>query len=53
MGLFWSFWIPINFMFWWFMAAGVKQPKKIHFMVASFFAITTGVVPFVLSQYIK
>ncbi len=48
MALFWSFWIPLNFMFWWFIAAGVSEPSKIHFMVGSFFAVVTGVVPCLL-----
>lgn len=53
MALFWSFWIPLNFMFWWFIAAGVREPSKIHFMIGSFFSVVTGVVPFLLYQCIK
>ncbi|UTI75191.1 hypothetical protein [Escherichia phage vB_Eco_ZCEC08] len=53
MALFWSFWIPLNFMFWWFIAAGVQEPSKIHFMISSFFAVMTGVVPCLLYQYFK
>lgn len=53
MALFWSFWIPLNFMFWWAMAAGVNEPKWIHFMVGSFFAVVTGVVPFLLYHCFK
>lgn len=53
MVLFWSFWIPFNFMFWLAMAAGVSEPSRIHFMVGSFFAVVTGVVPCLLYQYFK
>lgn len=53
MALFWSFLIPLNFMFWWFIAAGAQEPSKVHFMVGSFFAVVTGVVPFLLYQRLK
>ena len=53
MALFRSFWIPFNFMFWWAMAAEVNEPRWIHFMVGSFFAAVTGVVPCLLYQYFK
>nr|DAH84894.1 MAG TPA: hypothetical protein [Caudoviricetes sp.] len=53
MALFWSFWIPFNFMFLWAIAAGVSEPSRIHFMVGSFFAVVTGVVPCLLYQYFK
>lgn len=53
MQLFWSFWIPLNFVFWWFIAAGVKSPNWMHFMVASFFAVVTGIVPPVLYQFFR
>lgn len=53
MALFWSFWIPLNLMFWWAMAAGVNEPRWIHFIVGSFFAVVTGVVPCLLYQYFK
>ncbi len=53
MALFWSFWIPLNFMFWWVMAAEVTEPRGIHSIVGSFFASVTGVVPFLLYQCFK
>lgn len=53
MALFWSLWIPLNFMFWWAMSAGVNEPRCIHFIVGSFFAVVTGVVPFLLYQCFK
>lgn len=53
MALFWSFWITLNFMFWWAMVAGVNEPRCIHFIVGSFFAVVTGVVPCLLYQYFK
>lgn len=53
MALFWSFWIPFNFMFWWAMAAKVNKPSMIHFISGSFFAVVTGVVPFLLYQRFK
>lgn len=49
MALFWSLWIPLNFVFWWAMAAGVNEPIS----VGSFFAVVTGVVPCLLYQYFK
>lgn len=53
MALFFSFWIPLNFMFWWAMATKVNKPSGIHFIVGSFFAVVTGVVPFLLYQCFK
>lgn len=53
MALFWLFWIPLNFMFWLAMAAGVNEPRWIHFIVGSFLAVVTGVVPCLLYQYFK
>lgn len=53
MALFWSFWIPLNFMFWWTVAAGVNEPRLIHFIVGLFFAVVTGVVPCLLYQCFK
>ncbi|MEE1123552.1 MAG: hypothetical protein UHU06_08445 [Acinetobacter pseudolwoffii] len=53
MALFWSFWIPMNFMFWWAMATKVNKPSGIHFISGSFFAVVTGVVPCLLYQYFK
>lgn len=53
MAIFWSFWIPLNFMFWWFVAARVDGTSWMHFMVGSFFAVVTGVVPFLLYQCFK
>lgn len=53
MALFWSFCIPLNFMFWWAMAAGASEPSWKYFMVGSFFAVVTGVVPCLLYQYFK
>lgn len=53
MALFWSFWITFNFMFWWAMATKVNKPSGIHFISGSFFAVVTGVVPFILYQCMK
>ena len=53
MALFWSFWIPFNFMFWWFVAARVDETSWKHFIVGSLFAVITGVVPCLLYQYFK
>lgn len=51
MALFWSFWIPFNFMFWWAMAAGVSEQSRIHFMIGSFFAVVTGGILFIKYFY--
>lgn len=53
MALFWSFWIPMDFMFWWAMATKVNKPSGMHFISGSFFAVVTGVVPCLLYQYFK
>ena len=53
MAIFWSFWIPFNFMFWWAMASKVNKPNGIHFISGSFFAVVTGVVPCLLYQCFK
>lgn len=53
MALFWSFWIPFNFMFWWDIAAGVSNPNRLYLIVGSFFAVVAGVVPCLLYQCFK
>lgn len=53
MALFWSFWIPFNFMFWWDVAASVNNQQWMHFMIGSFFAVVPGVMPGLLYQYFK
>nr|DAH78106.1 MAG TPA: hypothetical protein [Bacteriophage sp.] len=35
------------------MAAGVSEPSRLHFMIGSFFAVVTGIVPFMLYQCLK
>ena len=53
MQLFWSFWIPINFLFWWYAALKVNNPGWKHVVAGTVFAFVTGMVPFLIYQAIK
>ena len=53
MQLFWSFWVPFNFIFWWFAALNVSNPGWKHVAVGTAFAVVTGVIPFLIYQAIK
>lgn len=48
MELFFSFWIPANFIFWWVIAAGVKNCGWNHLFVSTFFALVTGCGPLII-----
>lgn len=53
MSIFWSFWIPFNFMFWWMMSAQVSKPEVIHFYVGTVFAVVTGIIPFLIWLFLR
>lgn len=53
MSIFWSFWIPFNFMFWWMMSAQVSNPKAIHFYIGTGFAVVTGIIPFIIWLFLR
>ena len=53
MQLFWSFWVPFNFLFWWFAALKVNNSGWKHVVAGTVFAVVTGVAPFLIYQAIK
>nr|DAH53654.1 MAG TPA: hypothetical protein [Caudoviricetes sp.] len=53
MQLFWSFWVPLNFLFWWCAALKVNNPGWKHVAAGTVFAAVTGLAPFLIYQAIK
>ncbi|EUL98181.1 hypothetical protein P817_02142 [Klebsiella aerogenes UCI 15] len=53
MSIFWPFWIPFNFIFWWYITSQVDNANAITFCAGTGLAIITGIVPFVLWIVLK
>ena len=53
MQLFWSVWVPFNFIFWWYAALQVNNAGWKHLVAGTVFAAVTGLAPFLIYQAIK